>query len=315
VGVNESTTRFAEEIGSHGAVWIHGESSRATPPDDVRAIRAPSGVHSFEPEEMTLACSAGTSLLEIDETLRARGQYVNLGQHRHGEGTVGGALAMGCNDHLRLGRGHVRESLLEVHLVDGSGHVVKGGGPTVKNVSGFDLCRLVVGAHGRLGALAEVILRTRPLPRASRWFRVDDVSTSRVGDLVALLYRPSSVLWDGDSASLCIEGHPQDVDDTVMRLRRRGFEAADADEPNLRTFAHRWSVAPARVIDHVASRSGRVVAEIGVGIVHSHEPPPVRSLEPSVAAIHRRLLASFDPEGRFVTASVDQTPVPHVDAL
>ena len=85
-------------------------------------------------------------------------------------GTVGGALAVGRCGIRRLGDGPVRDTLLQARYVSAAGEVVKAGGPTVKNVSGFDLCRLLVGSQGTLGFLGEVILRTRPRPAASQWF-------------------------------------------------------------------------------------------------------------------------------------------------
>lgn len=299
MGVSARAASFAEEIGAIGEVWIRGAGSRVTAPDSVRIVNAPAGVWSFQPDEMTVSCGAGTPVAELDATLRARGQYVNLGQRRHVSGTVGGALATGWNDHLRLGRGHLRESLLEVHLVDGRGNVVKGGGPTVKNVSGFDLCRLVVGSHGRLGALAEVTLRTRPIPLATRWFRIDDMSTTRIMELITRLYRPSSILWDGRHAWVCLEGHPSDIDSTVLDLRRHGLVSEEVDEePNPNDRPHRWSVTPSHVFDHVSARAGRVVAEVGVGVIHSDEMQPERTNDPAIIEIHRRLWASFDPDRR-----------------
>lgn len=299
MGVNARTAVFAEEIGANGEVWVRGAGSRVGAPDRIRVVSAPAGIDSFQPDEMTVSCGAGTSVAELDETLRARGQYVNLGQRRHASGTVGGAVATGWNDHLRLGRGHLRESLLEVHMIDGRGDIVKGGGPTVKNVSGFDLCRLVVGAHGRLGALAEVTLRTRPIPPATRWFRLVDLSTTRVVELITRLHRPSSILWDGREAWVCLEGHPSDIDSTVLDLRRHGFATEEVDEePEPGRRPHRWSVPPSRVVEHVSARAGRVLAEVGVGVIHSDEKQPERSIDPAIAGIHHRLLSSFDPDRR-----------------
>ena len=291
--------RVADEIGTSGDVWIRGAGTRRPGPHGVRSIDAPVGVESFEADEMIVSCGAGTRLAELDAVLAARGQYVNLGQERHRDGTVGGALATGWNDHLRLGRGAVRDSLLEVHIVNGRGEVVKGGGPTVKNVSGFDLCRLVVGSHGRLGAITKVILRTRPRPRATRWFAIADVDHSRVAELASHLHRPSAVLWNGVGAWICLEGHPNDIDATHRGLRTRGFTTTETTSgPDLGGFAHRWSIAPRHVIAHVAERVGSVMGEIGVGIVHGAQPPPPRPIDPNLASIHRRLIDSFDPEHR-----------------
>ncbi len=85
---------------------------------------------------------------------------------------------------------------------------MQAGGPTVKNVSGFDLCRLLVGARGTLGFIGDVILRTRPLPAHSQWF------TAEADDpfpIFAALYRPTSVLWNGSRLWVLLEGHPADV--------------------------------------------------------------------------------------------------------
>ena len=85
-------------------------------------------------------------------------------------GTVGGALAVGRSGLRRLGYGPVRDTLLQARYVSAAGDVVKAGGPTVKNVTGFDLCRLLVGSRGTLGFIGEVILRTRPRARFEQWF-------------------------------------------------------------------------------------------------------------------------------------------------
>ena len=85
---------------------------------------------------------------------------------------------------------------------------MKAGGPTVKNVSGFDLRRLLVGSLGTLGLIGEVVLRTRPLPAASRWVS----GPTDPFALAALLYRPTSILWDGTHTWVLLEGDPDDVD-------------------------------------------------------------------------------------------------------
>lgn len=298
MGVSD-IAEFASAIGATGPVWIRGAGTRVVGPANVRAVESPRGIRFFEPEEMTVTCGAGTYLSDLDEILDDRGQYANLGQLRHPHGTVGGALASGWNDQLRLGRGPVRDSLLEVHVVTGRGDVVKGGGPTVKNVSGFDLCRLMVGSHGRLGAIAEVTLRTRPKPRASAWLVVDSVDGSRVEELVGLLYRPSAILWNGLVCWICVEGHPSDIEVARTELRRRGFASQEsASGPDLGALPHRWSVSPRAVFEHVRERVGQVIAEVGVGVLHGDQPPPTPIIDAAVENIHRRLKDSFDPAHR-----------------
>ena len=105
-----------------------------------------------------MSCGAGTTVAEVELALAAHGQRVAIPPG----GTVGGALAVGRSSIRRLGDGPVRDAVLQVRYVSAAGEVVKAGGPTVKNVSGFDLCRLLVGSHGTLGFIGDVILRTRP---------------------------------------------------------------------------------------------------------------------------------------------------------
>ncbi|NDA77578.1 MAG: FAD-binding protein [Actinobacteria bacterium] len=299
MGLRESNRSFAEEIGANDPVWIVGHGTRTEPHSHVRHVRAPRGIHSFEPDEMTVTCGAGTSLAELDAALAGAGQYANLGQLRHSSGTVGGAIAMACNDHLRLGRGPIRDSLLEVHLVDGNGILAKGGGPTVKNVSGFDLCRLVVGSRGSLGAIAEVTLRTRPIARSLRWFIVSNVGTSELGAIRAGVHRPSSLLWDGRRAWLCLEGHPHDIATQVEALRSRGLDVTDHHgDIGLGDFQYRWSIDPTDVIACVEQHPESCIAEVGVGIVHHRRAQPPRIVDPGTRAIQSRLLDAFDPRRR-----------------
>ena len=94
-------------------------------------------------------------------------------------------MAVGRSGLRRLGYGPVRDALLQARYVSAAGELVKAGGPTVKNVSGFDLCRLLVGSRGTLGFIGDVILRTRPRARFEQWFRGDGRSGRGVGAAVS----------------------------------------------------------------------------------------------------------------------------------
>jgi FAD/FMN-containing dehydrogenase len=182
----------------------------------------------------------------------------------------------------------VRDTLLQARYVSAAGDVVKAGGPTVKNVSGFDLCRLLVGSRGTLGFLADVILRTRPLPVGERWF----LSERDPWELLRTLYRPTSMLWDGAATWVLLDGHPDDVAAQV-----RGCALQPADGPPERP-RHRWSMAPAELSSLATHEPGTFVAEIGVGVVHCDRPAPARSVDATVAALHARIKSEFDPDGR-----------------
>lgn len=274
---------FAEEIGAEGPVTIAGLSTRGGPVDGVRTVMAPSGIVEFVPDEMTIRCGAGTPMEELVATLADAGQTVAIPP----TGTVGGALAVGRSGLRRLGYGPIRDTLLQAQFVNAKGEIVKAGGPTVKNVSGFDICRLLVGSHGTLGFLGEVILRTRPLAGHEQWFE----STGDPDQLLRSLYRPVAVLWDGHRSWVLLEGHPDDVEAQAVE-----HALSPSDPPATLPNGGRWSLPPGELGSLVGS--GRFVAEVGVGIVHHERPAPARPVDPVVAELHARIKERFDPDGR-----------------
>jgi glycolate oxidase FAD binding subunit len=272
---------FADEVGKRDPVTITGLGTRGGPVPGVRVVGAPAGIDWIQPAEMTVCCGAGTMIAELDDALLAHGQCVAIPP----VGTVGGALAVGRSGVRRLGYGPVRDTVLQARYVSAAGEVVKAGGPTVKNVSGFDLCRLLVGSRGTLGFLGDVILRTRPRARYEQWF------CGPVDPEVALarLYRPVAVLWDGSTTWVLLEGDERDVETQTGTLDLRVADGA----PPLPTGG-RWSIAPGAFRE----LTGEFVVEVGVGVVHHAEPPPPRAVDPAVVALHQRLKAGFDPDGR-----------------
>ncbi len=274
---------FAEEIGSSGPVTIAGLATRGGPVDDVRTVMAPVGIEWVQPDEMTICCGAGTPLDEIDAVLSVHGQSVAIPPF----GTIGGALAVGRSGLRRLGYGPVRDTLLQTHYVNAEGQVVKAGGPTVKNVSGFDLCRLLVGSHGTLGFLGDVILRTRPRARHEQWF----VSTDDPESIVAQLYRPISVLWDGTSTWVLLEGNRHDVETQAGQARLRR-----SDPPDELPTGGRWSVAPSELPALVGT--GKSLPSSGSGSFTTSIRKPPREIPDAIAELHRRVKHEFDPEGR-----------------
>ncbi len=274
-------TDLAAAVGPAGPVTITGLGSRGGPVPDATVVRAPSGIEWIAPDEMTVSCGAGTPVAELDAALGERGQFVALPTG----GTVGGALAVGQSSIRRLGYGPVRDMLLQARVVTADGAVAKAGGPTVKNVSGFDLCRLLVGSQGTLAFIGDVILRTRPRPEVSRWFAGQ---TDPFG-LLARLYRPTAILWDGATTWVGLDGHPDDVAAQAALAALPEVEGP----PRLPTGG-RVSLPSGEL----RGLTGRFVAEIGVGIVHLDHPAPAVALDPAVAELHRRLKALFDPAGR-----------------
>lgn len=286
---------FADDVGSEGPIAVAGGRTRwqtggPLAGADVRVVTAPTGVVEYVPEEMIVTVRCGTSTAELNAELATRGQRTGLPDRG---GTVGGALAVGENHLEVLGRGTVRSALLQVRYVSAEGRVVTGGGPTVKNVTGFDLPRLMVGSLGTLGCLAEVIIRTNPIPAVSQWFECSEAEPSAV---LETLLAPSAVLWDGTTTSVLLEGHGPDVAGQAARLGALGsFAECDAKpEPP----GCRWSLPPGELSQIDRHDTGAFVAAFGVGTVFAENPQPERPLTPAVQALNERVKFQFDPTGR-----------------
>ena len=281
---------FAELVGSRDPITVVGRKTRwhvgGEVHPDAREVHAPAGVVTYDPAEMTVTVKAGTTTAELTEVLAEAGQRCALPERG---GTVGGSVVVGENHVEVLGRGWLTTSVLQVTYVSAEGKVVRGGGPTVKNVSGFDLPRLIVGSLGTLGLVGEVILRTNPIPRTSRWLESNDADPFQV---TSQILRPSAVLWDGSTTRVLIEGHEPDVATSQRALSTIGsWSEVDGgfDLPQ-----HRWSLTPS----DLKQCTGRFVASIAVGTVWRDEPQPARQLSQSVIDISTRLKSNFDPTGR-----------------
>lgn len=287
-------TGFAEEVGADGPVTCVGGRTRWTVGGAVdgsaREVQAPAGVVEFVPAEMVVRCGAGTTVDELQRVVGEAGMLVAMEAGGPGS-TVGGTLAVGRSGLHALGWGPVRDVLLEARVVTAAGVVAKAGGPVVKNVSGYDVCRLLVGSLGTLAFLDEVVLRCRPKPAVSRWFAgvPDDPF-----ELARTLYRPASVLWDGATTWVLLEGHPADVD--AQRREVLGDAFAELEGPPPLPSGGRRSMPPAAL----RAVTGEFVAQVGVGVVHTAEPTPAPVVDPGggVAELHRRLKQRFDPAGR-----------------
>ncbi|HET6794202.1 MAG TPA: FAD-binding protein [Acidimicrobiales bacterium] len=308
---SDALEAFRAEVGEAGPVAVVGGRTQwsvgGEPAPGVRVVGAPVGVVDHQPADMTVRVGAGTPLVDLAGALAAAGQFVTIDPPGRagpvlpsapagdlGGPTVGGLLAVGRSGLRRLRYGPTRDCLLEATWVSAEGRLVRAGGPVVKNVSGFDLGRLMVGSLGTLGLLGEVVLRTQPLPPVSRWLRCPGADPARV---IAGLYRPASVLWDGTGVWVLLEGRAGDVDDQAGWLSAEG--GTEVAGPPEAPSAGRRSLPPAEAVAFCRGRpSGTFVVEVGVGTVHLAEPAPHRRPHPSTAGLQRRIKEAFDPEGR-----------------
>ena len=295
---DEVLRAFAAEVGSEGPVCVRGGRTRWSLGGDVapgtREVAAPAGIVAFEPAEMTVRVRAGTPVTELHEALAESRQRTTLPE-RPG-GTVGGALMAGESSIARLGLGPVRDGLLQARYVCADGRIASGGAGTVKNVSGFDLCRLLVGSLGTLGLVGEVLLRTMPVGEVERWVHVPGAAP----DSARSCHTAASLLWDGTDLWAFLSGYGVDVDEDLSRLAELAAgPPEDVDGPP-DLPPHRWSCTPSEAASFGSGNgaAGRFVAEVGVGVVHASEPQSARPVEPGVEELNRRFKERFDPAGR-----------------
>src|SRR6185436_11645116 len=121
-------------------------------------------VTDHQAADMTITVDAGCSLARLDTTLAAAGQWLPLDPPSFEQTTVGGLVAANLSGPLRASQGTVRDLLLGIRVVDAEGALVAGGGKVVKNVAGYDLPKLHVGALGTLGVIVEATFKVRPRP-------------------------------------------------------------------------------------------------------------------------------------------------------
>ncbi len=303
VSQDTALSAFAEVVGDSGPVAVAGSRTRwelgGSLAENTTILEAPTGIVSYQPDEMTVQVRVGTPVAELNLALAEAGQRCALPERG---GTVGGALAVGENALTMLGVGRLRDSVLQLRYVSAEGEVVTSGGPTVKNVSGFNLPRLMVGSLGTLGLLAEATIRTNPSPTESRWFQSSDSDPTAILDAVL---RPGAVLWDGQSTWVLLEGHPPDVVAERKRIGELGaFAEVDGPPP---LPPHRWSLKPSELpglspetepAGASANGTGSFVASVGVGTVHAENPQPHRTPDAASLVVAGRLKQLFDPTGR-----------------
>ncbi|MDA0662319.1 MAG: FAD-binding protein, partial [Proteobacteria bacterium] len=152
--------------GSKRAIGRPGNASHTL---DLSALR---GITLYEPEELVLSAGPGTPMAEINAALAERQQelafeppdYGPLFGLAEGAGTLGGVIAANLAGPRRIKSGAARDHFLGFTAVSGRGEDFKSGGRVVKNVTGYDLCKLMAGSFGTLGVMTDVTVKVLPAP-------------------------------------------------------------------------------------------------------------------------------------------------------
>jgi glycolate oxidase FAD binding subunit len=155
------------------------------------------GITEYDPSEFTFTAFAGTPLAEISAALAERGQYLPFDPVLSRSGaTLGGTVAAGLSGPGRFRYGGVRDFILGIRFVDGSGQLLHMGGKVVKNAAGFDLPKFFVGSLGRFGVLAELTFKVFPRPASllTMKARVDGPAAA-----ASLVMHASRTRWELDA--------------------------------------------------------------------------------------------------------------------
>jgi glycolate oxidase FAD binding subunit len=178
----------ALEVVGRGSKRAIGRAAQWDATVDVSGL---SGVTLYEPAELVLSAQAGTPIAEIEALVAANGQALAFEPMDYGpllgvppdSGTIGGVLSANLSGPRRIKAGAARDHFLGVSAVSGRGETFKSGGRVVKNVTGYDLCKLLAGSWGTLAVMTDVTIKT--LPRAETEetiliFGLDDAAAGKV---------------------------------------------------------------------------------------------------------------------------------------
>jgi glycolate oxidase FAD binding subunit len=231
------------EIIGHGSKRLIGQPMATNALLDLSALNA---VTSYEPNELIITVQAGAPLADVKSLIDSRNQHfafepvdTTLLMGTPGGGTVGGMIGAGLAGPRRIQAGGARDHLLGAHAVSGFGDGFKAGGRVVKNVTGYDLCKLLAGSWGTLAVMTEVTLKVMPRPESGRTLVLRGLSdvianramTTALGspfDVSGAAHIPNSVFRDAGGGLGEFLGDLGSPREAVTLLRLEGITASAA---------------------------------------------------------------------------------------
>ncbi|MEQ8967458.1 MAG: glycolate oxidase subunit GlcE [Azospirillaceae bacterium] len=226
-----------------------------------------SGIRLHEPEELVLAAGSGTPVAEVEAALAAKGQMLAFEPPDLGPlwgalpaaGTLGGLVAGNLSGPRRLRAGAARDHLLGLEAVNGRGELFKTGGRVVKNVTGYDLCKVMTGAWGTLGVMGALTFKVLPAPEVARTLVIAGLDAA--GALAAMTralngpYEVSGAAWlPADLAARTPAGEAAGRGASATLLRLEGFRASvEARTETLEAILAETGTPPTGRLDGEAS--------------------------------------------------------------
>lgn len=289
---------FADAAGRNGRIELRGGGSKAaigaSRTAEVVDLRGFAGVVDYDPPELVLTVRPGTPLAEVERLVAGQGQMLAFEPFDHGplfgagpgDATIGGIVAAGVAGSGRLTAGGARDHLLGFTAVSGRGERFVAGGKVVKNVTGYDLPKLIAGSWGRLAAITELTLKVLPRPKVVRTMAIEGLGVTEAQEAMAAAM--------GSPAEIGAAAHrpPLDGRPAMTLFRVQGFapsvEARCATLPRLLDRHGRVMALPADEAASLWSSIGQAGALADAEILWRI------SLPPSAAP---RLVETFEPLG------------------
>jgi len=325
---------------SHSPLIIQGGGSKTfygnADEGEVLATRALTGVVDYQPKELVLTARAGTPLADIEALLAEQNQMLAFEPpYFGGNATLGGSIAAGLSGPRRPYAGAARDFVLGVRMIDGTGQPLRFGGQVIKNVAGYDVSRLMVGALGTLGLITEVSLKVLPQPAAETTLQFEFDEAAAILKMNQWAGQPlplSATSWHAGLLTVRLSGAASAVHAAQAKLGGEALKDASAFWQRLRDQATpffdkrplwrlavkpttpalnlgnaqwiewggavRWlaSDLPAATLREAAKTAGgHATLFRGAAPVDGVFAP----LAPALAALHRSLKQRFDPKGIF----------------
>jgi len=259
------------------------------------------------PEDMTATVRAGMTLAEFQSHLAKTNQWLPVDLTQPETVTIGELLASNLNGPRRFGFGTIRNWLIGLAVVLPDGRLIRNGGKVVKNVAGFDLCRLFVGAKNELGIIVEAAFKLLPLPEAETYLAkrcesldqaeefLEKVWLSDLQPTVLDLHRIDSELV---TLVVGLAGPSADVEAQLGAANALGIVAQTSlnyDARFRQTRPNFTSVAPGNLISTLRDLGDEsFVARAGNGVIYHPSAKPIEVDSPN---LQKRVKEIFDPKG------------------
>lgn len=180
------------------------------------------GIISYEPTELVITARCGTRLADIEQVLAERGQMLAFEPPYYGpDATLGGTVATGLSGPRRPYTGAVRDVVLGVKLLNGHGEILKFGGEVMKNVAGFDVSRLMVGALGTLGVLLDISMKVLPRPETDAtliFTMTPDAALVQMNRWAGQNWPLSAACFDGEAVRIRLSGAERAIATAQQKL-------------------------------------------------------------------------------------------------